>query len=95
LPPFVIPAKAGIQRRANGKTAGKPWGNAINRIVPDLDSRFRGNDEKESVFWLECAKLIKSHPQIPLKRPQKKITPRVATETRRIGISQSVSTTIF
>ncbi len=44
--PFVIPAKAGIQRRANGKTAEKASGNAINRIVLDLDSRFLGNDGK-------------------------------------------------
>jgi hypothetical protein len=33
-PPFVIPAKAGSQRRANGKTVKKPWGSAIKRIVP-------------------------------------------------------------
>ncbi len=33
-PPFVIPAKAGIQRMANGKTAEKHWGNAINRNAP-------------------------------------------------------------
>ncbi len=45
-PPFVIPAKTGIQRRTNGKTAEKPRGNAIKRIVPDLDSRLRGNDGK-------------------------------------------------
>ncbi len=40
----VIPANAGTQSSANGKTGGKPKGNAINRIVPDLGSRFRGND---------------------------------------------------
>ncbi len=45
-PPFVIPAKAGSQKRTNGKTAEKASGNAINRIVPDLDSRFLGNDGK-------------------------------------------------
>ncbi len=49
--PFVIPTKAGIQKRANGKKAGKPWGNAINRIVPDLDSRFRGNDGKRDCVY--------------------------------------------
>jgi hypothetical protein len=32
--PFVISAKAEIQRKANGKTAAKLRGNAINRIVP-------------------------------------------------------------
>jgi len=55
-PPFVIPAKAGIQRRANGKTGGKPWGNAINRIVPDLDSRFRGNDGKRDCVYIPIYK---------------------------------------
>ncbi len=50
-PPFVIPAKAGIQRWANGKAAGKLWGNAIHRIVPDLDSRFRGNDGKRDCVY--------------------------------------------
>ncbi len=45
-PTFVIPAKAGIQRKANGKTEGKLRENAVNRIVPDLGSRFRGNDGK-------------------------------------------------
>ncbi len=47
-------------------------GNAINRNVPDLDSRFRGNDKRESVFWLQLAKLIKSHPQILSKNPKSK-----------------------
>ncbi len=45
-PPFVISTKAGIQRKANGKTAAKLRGNAVNRIVPDLGSRFCGNNEK-------------------------------------------------
>ncbi len=44
--PFVIPTKAGIHRKANGKTGGKLRGNTTNRIVPDLDSRFPGNNEK-------------------------------------------------
>ncbi len=44
--PFVIPANAGTQRGANGKTGGKLRRNAINQNVPDLGSRFRGNDEK-------------------------------------------------
>ncbi len=51
LPPFVIPVKAGIQRRANGKTHRKLKGNAINRIIPNLDSRFRGNDEKRECVY--------------------------------------------
>jgi hypothetical protein len=44
---------------------------AINQNAPDLDSRFRVNDKRESVFGLECAKLIKSHPQILSKNPQR------------------------
>jgi hypothetical protein len=51
LSPFVIPAKAGIQRKANEKRRGKPRGNAVNRIVPDIGSRFRGNDEKRNCVY--------------------------------------------
>jgi hypothetical protein len=49
------------ERENKGETQEK---RAIKRNAPDLDSRFRGNDKRESVFWLQCAKLIKSHPQI-------------------------------
>ncbi len=35
-PPFVIPAKAGIQRRANGKTRGKPRRNAQSNGTPRI-----------------------------------------------------------
>jgi len=71
--PFVISAKVGVQRRANGETGGKLRGNAVNRIVPDLDSRFRGNDgkwncaesrpkevpsrDRQSPDWRECGSL--------------------------------------
>ncbi len=51
----------GDERENKGETQEK---RAINRNAPDLDSRFRGNDEQESVFGLECAKLIKSPPLI-------------------------------
>ncbi len=51
-PPFVIPAKAGIQRRANGKTRGENQEkHAINQNAPDLDSRFRGNDGKRDCVY--------------------------------------------
>jgi hypothetical protein len=56
--PFVIPAKAGIQRRTDGETGGKHWGNAINRIVPDLDSRFRGKDGKRGLRLYSNVKTI-------------------------------------
>jgi len=63
-PPFVIPANAGTQGSANGKTEGKPGRNTINQIAPDLGSRLRGNDESAIVFGPQGEKLIKIVPQI-------------------------------
>jgi hypothetical protein len=48
----LIPAKAEIQRRANGKTTEKTSENTINRIVPDLGSRVRGNDGKRECVYI-------------------------------------------
>jgi hypothetical protein len=71
-PLFVIPAKAGTQRSANGKTGAKPKGNAINQNVPDLGSRFRGNDEKRDCVLAPMRKnSSKIYPQI-LSKNQKK-----------------------
>ncbi len=91
-PPFVIPAKAGIQRRANGKTGGKLRGNAINRNVPDLGSRFRGNDEKRDCVETRIPKnsFETIYPTLSLFTPSfcKRLfdfsAPGGATETRRI-----------
>jgi hypothetical protein len=46
-PPFHHPRKSGDPEEYERRNRGKLRGNAINRNVPDLGSRFRGNDEKK------------------------------------------------
>jgi hypothetical protein len=70
-PLFVIPAKAGTQRSANGKTEAKPKGNAINQNVPDLVPAFAGMTKSAIVFWPQCEKLIKNLPTNSFKEPKK------------------------
>jgi hypothetical protein len=75
-PPQLSPAsgsprKAGTQRRANGKTVGKLRGNAINRDVPDLGSRFRGNDEKRDCVETLIQKNLSVFSQVLQPVPQK------------------------
>jgi hypothetical protein len=53
-PPFVIPAKAGIQRWANGKAAGKLWGNVIHRIVRIWIPAFAGMTESGIASIPQC-----------------------------------------
>jgi hypothetical protein len=49
---FVIPAKAGIQRKRNEEKRENCWKSRKKQDVPVLGSRLRGNDKK----WVEPEK---------------------------------------
>ncbi len=60
LVPIRHPRESGDPEESERKTAGKPWVNAINRIVPDLGSRFRANDEKRNCIETREQKIVQN-----------------------------------
>jgi hypothetical protein len=50
-PPLRHPRESGDPEEGEREKHKKLKGNAINRIIPNLDSRFRGNDEKRECVY--------------------------------------------